>query len=164
MNGRGETARYQYNGLGYRTGKTEGRSRPETIKQMEENQRSQIYLWNGNAAGFYDEGEESLHYYLQDELGSPLRIEGEDGRIRESCGYDEFGCDLCGNQGKVQPFGYTGYQQDTVAGNPFNQGGRVPKITDITTPGKSIEFPPPWIEEYATNGRIIKGASCIIQI
>jgi len=46
VNGRGETASYQYNGLGYRTGKTEGRSRPETIKQMEENQRSQIYLWN----------------------------------------------------------------------------------------------------------------------
>ena len=201
VSGRGETARCQYNGLGYRTGKTEGRIQPETLKQMEENlnplnqlkamepepdktirytidltrgyhnllereenQRSQIYLWDGNAAGFYDEGEESPQYYLQDELGSPLRIEGEDGRIRESCGYDEFGCDLCGNQGKVQPFGYTGYQQDTVAGNPFNQGGRVPKITDITTPGKSIEFPPPWIEEYATNGRIIKGASCIIQI
>lgn len=37
--------------------------------------------------------------------------------------------------------------------NPFNQGGMAPKITDITKPGKSIEFPPPWIEwieEYAT--------------
>ena len=53
---------------------------------MEENQRSQIYLWDGNAAGFYDEGEESPQYYLQDELGSPLRIEGEDGRLRESYG------------------------------------------------------------------------------
>ena len=88
---------------------------------MEENQRSQIYLWDGNAAGFYDEGEESPQYYLQEELGSPLRIEGEDGRLRESCGYDEFGCDLYGNQGKVQPFGYTGYQQDTVAGTYFAQ-------------------------------------------
>ena len=158
VNGRGETASYQYNGLGYRTGKTEGRIQPETLKQMEENlnplnqlkamepeaektirytidltrgyhnllereenQRSQIYLWDGNAAGFYDEGEESPQYYLQDELGSPLRIEREDGHLRESYGYDEFGCDLYGNQGKVQPFGYTGYQQDTVAGTYFAQ-------------------------------------------
>ncbi len=46
--------------------------------------------------------------------------------------------------------------------NPLNQGGVVPKLTDPTTPGKSIEFPPPWIkwiEEYATDGRIIKGGS-----
>ena len=44
--------------------------------------------------------------------------------------------------------------------NPFNQGGTAPKLTDPTTPGKSIEFPAPWsewIEEYATKGRIIKG-------
>lgn len=44
--------------------------------------------------------------------------------------------------------------------NPLNQGGVAPKITDITTPGKTVEFPPPWIEwieEYATNGRIIQG-------
>lgn len=43
-----------------------------------------------------------------------------------------------------------------------NQGGTIPKITDITTFGKSIEFPSPWIEwieEYAINGRIIKGGS-----
>ena len=34
------------------------------------------------------------------------------------------------------------------------------KVTDLITPGKSIEFPAPWIEwieEYSTNGRIIKG-------
>ena len=33
----------------------------------------------------------------------------------------------------------------------------MPKVTDLTTPGKSIEFPAPWmewIEEYSTNGRI----------
>ena len=50
------------------------------LLKREENQRSQIYLWDGNAAGFYDEGEESPHYYLQDELRSPLWIEGKDGR------------------------------------------------------------------------------------
>lgn len=46
--------------------------------------------------------------------------------------------------------------------NPLNQGGSAPKVTDIATPGKSVEFPAPWaewIEEYATNVRIVKGGS-----
>ena len=52
---------------------------------------------------------------------------------------------------------------NTTAGyknNPLNQGGSAPKLTDPTTPGTCIEFPAPWIEwieEYATNGRIISG-------
>ena len=44
--------------------------------------------------------------------------------------------------------------------NPLNQGGSAPKLTDPITPGTCIEFPAPWIEwieEYATNGRIISG-------
>ncbi|MBC1231571.1 hypothetical protein HCB26_08785 [Listeria booriae] len=44
--------------------------------------------------------------------------------------------------------------------NPLNQGGTAPKLTDPTTPGKSIEFPQPWaewIEEYATNTKVIGG-------
>ena len=44
--------------------------------------------------------------------------------------------------------------------NPLNQGGSAPKLTDPTTPGTCIEFLAPWIEwieEYATNGRIISG-------
>lgn len=44
--------------------------------------------------------------------------------------------------------------------NPLNQGGTAPKLTDITTPGTSIEFPSPWLEwleEYATNGRVVRG-------
>ncbi|MGT2973223.1 RHS repeat-associated core domain-containing protein, partial [Streptococcus azizii] len=44
--------------------------------------------------------------------------------------------------------------------NPNNQGGMAPKVTDITTPGRSIEFPAPWvewIEEYAVNARVVKG-------
>lgn len=44
--------------------------------------------------------------------------------------------------------------------NPANQRGMAPKLTDTTTPGTSIEFPNPWIEwieESATNIRIIEG-------
>ena len=60
-------------------------------------------------------------YYLQDELGSPIRIEDETGAVRESYGYGAFGEDLYGNQGTMQPFGYTGYQKDKVAGTYFAQ-------------------------------------------
>ena len=41
-----------------------------------------------------------------------------------------------------------------------NRGSSNPKLTDVTTPGKCVEFPSPWvewIEEYSINGRIIKG-------
>lgn len=41
----------------------------------------------------------------------------------------------------------------------FNQHGMAPTLNDISTPGKCIEFPSPWIEwieEYSKNGRIIK--------
>lgn len=54
-------------------------------------------------------------------LGSPIRIEEEDGELTESYVYDEFGCDMYQNQGKTQPFGYTGYQHDRVAGTYFAQ-------------------------------------------
>ena len=60
-------------------------------------------------------------YYLQDELGSPIRIEDETGAVRESYGYGAFGEDLYGNQGEMQPFGYTGYQRDKVAGTYYAQ-------------------------------------------
>lgn len=56
----------------------------------------------------------SASYYLQDEMGSPIRLYGEDRNLRDSYGYDEFGQDLYGNQGKAQPFGFTGYQSDEI--------------------------------------------------
>lgn len=58
----------------------------------------------------------------QDELGSPLRYVDGAGDIIDSYGYDEFGGDLYGNQGTSQPFGFTGYTMDIVAGMYFAQG------------------------------------------
>ena len=60
-------------------------------------------------------------FYLQDELGSPIRLENAEGNLTETYGYGVFGEDLYRNQGKVQPFGYTGYQMDEVAGTYFAQ-------------------------------------------
>ena len=70
-------------------------------------------------AAYEENGERN--YYLQDELGSPLRIEDSAGILKESYGYGVFGEDLYQNQGKIQPFGYTGYQKDEIAGTYYAQ-------------------------------------------
>ena len=49
--------------------------------------------------------------------------------------------------------------QEGYRSNPMNQGGTAPKLTDTSTPGRSYELPAPWsewIEEVATNGKIVK--------
>ena len=86
---------------------------------MSEGDSTQTYFREGNVASYEANGEKS--YYLQDELGSPLRIEDTVGRIRESSGYGAFGEDVYRNQGELQPFGYTGYQKDGVAGTYYAQ-------------------------------------------
>lgn len=147
----GKQARYQYNGLGHRVGKQEGVLPKEKLEKLdpqsrigmeignsrqitytldltrqyynllertEENQ-SQRYFWDGNVAAYEENGERN--YYLQDELGSPLRIEDSVGTIKERYGYGAFGEDLYQNQGEIQPFGYTGYQRDEIAGTYYAQ-------------------------------------------
>ena len=147
----GKQARYQYNGLGHRVGKQEGVLPKEKLKKLDpqsrigmeignsrqitytldltrqyynllertEESQSQRYLWDGNVAAYEENGERN--YYLQDELGSPLRIEDSAGILKESYGYGAFGEDLYQNQGKIQPFGYTGYQRDEVSGTYYAQ-------------------------------------------
>lgn len=143
VNAAGETAKYQYHGLGHRGGKEiildptkqlSGQSqKPDSridylidltreyhnLLEKTEDGISQTYFWDGNVAAFEERGKRS--YYLQDELGSPLRIEDELGLTRETYGYGAFGEDLYGNQGVLQVFGYTGYQRDNVAGTYYAQ-------------------------------------------
>ena len=147
----GKQARYQYNGLGHRVGKQEGVLPKEKLEKLDpqrrvgmeignsrqitytldltrqyynllertEESQSQRYFWDGHVAAYEENGERN--YYLQDELGSPLRIEDSAGTIKESYGYGAFGEDLYQNQGKMQPFGYTGYQRDSVSGTYYAQ-------------------------------------------
>ena len=65
----------------------------------EEEQRTQTYFRDGNVTFYEGNGRQS--YYLQDELGSPLRIEDESGVTKESYGYGAFGEYLYGNQGEI---------------------------------------------------------------
>jgi len=83
--------------------------------QMTEDTNTQSYTWDGNVA-FADN-----NAYLQDELGSPIRFIDNMGATIDSYGYDEFGVDLYSNQGMAQPFGYTGYTTDIIAGTYFAQ-------------------------------------------
>jgi RHS repeat-associated protein len=77
-----------------------------------------------------------MHYYLLDELGSPLRVNGYaegDKSAYLTYGYDEFGNDLYedleeagipnpySRQGEEQPFGYTGYRYDSISHSYFAQ-------------------------------------------
>lgn len=64
-------------------------------------------------------------YFLQDDLGSPMQLVDEEGDIRETYGFDEFGLDL-GNlpERQIQPFGYTGYQMEAAGGLYFAQARR----------------------------------------
>ena len=148
LNRNGERARYDYNGLGFRVGKEVQNISQEPLKKIqytldltrsyhnllerEEENRMQTWLWDGNAAGMVEEkrntgdGTEDgiqmdYRFYLQDELGSPIRFADAEGNLTETYGYGVFGEDLYRNQGKVQPFGYTGYQMDEVAGTYFAQ-------------------------------------------
>ena len=141
VNGNGEAAVYEYNGLGHRVGVDSEIKIRYTIDltrgyhnllEKEEAGSRQTYLWDGNVAGMREEknGQNgwsnlSKHpdtaYYLQDELGSPIRLLDEEGNMRETYGYDEFGQDLYRNQGQIQPFGYTGYQSDRIAETYYAQ-------------------------------------------
>ena len=108
---------------------------------------AQTFYWDSNAAAMEENG--TLHYYLQDEMGSPLRVSGYDSTDSMAdgnhdtaaayltYGYDEFGNDLARTtgkeleeagipnpytmQGEGQPFGYTGYRYDTDSGTYFAQ-------------------------------------------
>ncbi len=132
---------YHYNGLGQRVGKsrytgaagwttgTMGQPADSMAAAMEENG--------------------TFHYYLQDEMGSPIRVSGynstdsmADGNHDATAayltyGYAEFGNDPARTigkeleedgipspytmQGEGQPFGYTGYRYDTDSGTYFAQ-------------------------------------------
>lgn len=151
VNAAGERAAYRYNGLGYRIGKTEADGRTETgqgsrtieteiryltdltkgyhnLLQKQEGDSLQSFLWDGNVAGIVEKGnipeETDTQYYFQDELGSPLRLADRNGRLTETYGYDEFGQELYQNHDiktKRQPFGFTGYQTDCIAGTYYAQ-------------------------------------------
>ena len=82
-------------------------------------QAIQSYVWDFNVA-YMEEGEKEFTY-LQDELGSTIRLLEHGEESQTIYGYDEFGEDTYCTQGHLQPFGYTGYRYDKVADTYFAQ-------------------------------------------
>ena len=82
-------------------------------------QAIQSYVWDFNVA-YMEEGEKEFTY-LQDELGSTIRLLEQGGESQVIYGYGEFGEDTYNTQGQIQPFGYTGYRYDNVANTYFAQ-------------------------------------------
>ena len=85
-------------------------------------EHSQSFIWDYNTA--FMEDKDKTYTYLQDELGSPIRLLelGETEETKQMVyGYDEFVVDTYKMQGRIQPFGYTGYRHDKVADTYFAQ-------------------------------------------
>lgn len=137
-NGKGDVAEYFYNALGQRTGRSAKGETEEYLLDLtkpyhnllgfQKGKQQQSFYWDFNVAAMDDENK-TAQYYLQDELGSPLRVLYRNGN-GDIYGYDEFGGDLekeqrsgkqFSRQGEDQPFGYTGYRRDDISGTYFAQ-------------------------------------------
>ncbi len=135
INGDQRESIYEYNGLGQRVSQQifEGDDSPvQSIEYVLDqtkrynNMLSRIegdstheFVWDGTIAA--EKSQEGVHYYLSDELGSPLRYLDAHGKITESYHFDEFGNDTLEKPEEEQCFGYAGYYKDTVAGTYFSQ-------------------------------------------
>ena len=129
----GRAVTYLYNSLGYRVRRKEQQPdgsvtcknytvdytrKANNLLEESDGTTTVRYLWDGRAA-VRKEGKESL-YYLHDELGSPIRLLNNQGEMLETYAYTEFGEELY-DMGVTQPFTYTGYQKDELAGTYFAQ-------------------------------------------
>ncbi len=92
------------------------------LLQIRSENKEQIYFWDGFIAG-YAEGnsQEIIDFYLLDELSSPLRLTDYEGNVKDYYGYNEFGMPLYSKNLDLQPFGYIGYQRDSVAQTYYAQ-------------------------------------------
>lgn len=148
----GLEALYEYNGFGIKTSQqiidgnnpaqeiefiVDQTKRYNNLLTMVENGEAHNYLWDGAVVG--ENSQSSNHYYLQDEMGSTLRYVDEQGTSVDTYAYDEFGVDILGNQGRKQPFGFTGYQMDEVAGTYYAQARQYDPFTGRFTARDSIK-------------------------
>ena len=137
----GTEAEYFYNALGQRTARSTAEETEEylldltkpyhNLLERHKGKHRQTFYWDMNVSAMEDENR-TLQYYLQDELGSPLRVLYRSGS-GAAYGYDEFGTDLYdpekkpgagrqySRQGEHQPFGFIGYRYDDISGTYFAQ-------------------------------------------
>ncbi|MCR5416646.1 MAG: RHS repeat-associated core domain-containing protein, partial [Pseudobutyrivibrio sp.] len=95
------------------------------------NGETESFIYDNNVISMSKSGRN--YYYLQDELGSPMYMTGTDGVAVSSYAFDDFGRNIDPKTGKqrkhdyttngniIQPFAFTGYQEDEVSGLKFAQ-------------------------------------------
>jgi len=98
----------------------------KNIHDLKDSQTSKNFYWDSTVVSMEDDEMES--YFILDELGSPIELMDEDGFIRESYSYDEFGRMYTDESHQkttpLQPFGFTGYQMDEAGGLYYAQARR----------------------------------------
>lgn len=131
----------QYNGLGYRVASTRPEEKIEYLCDLSRdyynllertvNGETESFVYDNNVISMSKAG--NSYYYLQDELGSPMYMTGTDGVAVSSYAFDDFGRNIDPRTGKqrkheykvegniIQPFAFTGYQEDEVSGLKFAQ-------------------------------------------
>lgn len=127
----GDRAKYLYDAFGNRIAKETIYADGNTVRTdyltdqtrccnnlliLETGEKKQRFVWDENTAYMEENGTKS--YFLQDEMGSPVRLVWGNGRERETYSYDEFGRS---RTGIGQSFGYAGYLPDEIAGTYFAQ-------------------------------------------
>ena len=139
----------QYNGLGFRVASTRPEERIEYLCDLSRdcynmlertvNGETESFIYDKNVISMSKAGDN--YYYLQDELGSPMYMTGTDGAAVSSYAFDDFGRSIDPFTGKIkeagnkqhtkhayttegniiQPFAFTGYQEDDISGLKFAQ-------------------------------------------
>ena len=133
-----------YNGLGFRVASIRPEERIEYLCDLSKdyynllertvNGETESFVYDNNVISMSKQG--NNFYYLQDELGSPMYMTGTDGVAVSTYAFDDFGRNIDPFTGKIkennkhgytkqgniiQPFAFTGYQEDAVSGLKFAQ-------------------------------------------
>ncbi|MCL2606631.1 MAG: hypothetical protein FWD93_05060, partial [Coriobacteriia bacterium] len=90
------------------------------LVERREDGTSASFIWDSALLASSSNGD--VNTYLLDYLGSPLRFGSE------AFAFDEFGQTLAGSF-DTQPFGYTGYQQDSIANTWYAQARQYDSAT-----------------------------------
>lgn len=146
---KGKDISYQYNGLGQRIKSEQADCKIEYLLDLTrsyhnmlgryENGEECSFAWDWNVVSMTrgeKKREGKTNFYLQDELGSPMRLTGTDGGTIASYAYDEFGREISWagtsrrreeqkryiKEGNIlQPFAFTGYQKEETGDLYFAQ-------------------------------------------
>ena len=87
---------------------------------MTQGTQNQSFTWGNDLIAAKGDSPQDSFYYLQDHLGSPIRLLGEKA-ANTALAYNEFGMPTIDKPNISNPFGFTGYQTENIAGMYYAQ-------------------------------------------